>query len=67
MENVIIYAKSDKILLMVACWKALWISPLPKKFQKIPLQIGIVVACPKFQNSIYGIHNPLGVNPRKMK
>jgi hypothetical protein len=33
-----------------------------KKVSKIQLQIGIVVACPKSLNSIYGTHNPLGVN-----
>jgi hypothetical protein len=32
-----------------------------KKFQKIQLQIGIVVVCLKSLNSIYGTHNPLGV------
>jgi hypothetical protein len=35
--------------------------PFNKKFQKIQLQIRIVVACPKSLNSIYGTHNPLGV------
>jgi hypothetical protein len=34
--------------------------PFTKKL-KIQLQIGIVVACPKFLNSIYGTHNPLGI------
>jgi hypothetical protein len=36
--------------------------PFTKKFQKIQLQIGIVVVYPKSLNSIYGIHSPLGVN-----
>jgi hypothetical protein len=45
----------------MACWKALWISHPPKKFQKIQLQIGIVIAYPKSLNSIYGTHNPLEV------
>jgi hypothetical protein len=38
-ENVITYAKSVKILRVMACWKALEISHLPKKFPKIQLQI----------------------------
>jgi hypothetical protein len=36
--------------------------PSTKKIQKIQLQIGIMVVCPKSLNSIYGTHNPLGVN-----
>jgi hypothetical protein len=51
-----------QILRVMACWKALRNSHPPKKFQKIQLQIGIVVVCPKSQNSIYGTHGPLGVN-----
>ena len=50
-----------QILHVMACWKALWISHLPKKFQKIQWQIGIVDVCPKSLNSIYGSHGPLGV------
>jgi hypothetical protein len=42
--------------------KALSIFHLPRKFQKIQLQIGIVVVYPKSQKSIYGTHNSLGVN-----
>jgi hypothetical protein len=34
---------------------------LPKKFQKIHLQIGIIAVCPNPPNSIYGSHGPLGV------
>ena len=56
-ENVITFAKSVRILRVMACWKALWISHPPKKFQNI----GIVVACPKSLNSIYGTHSLLGV------
>jgi hypothetical protein len=50
-----------QILRVMACWKALWISHLLKKFQKIQWQIGIVVVCPKSLNSIYGSHGTLGV------
>jgi hypothetical protein len=60
-ENIMTYAKSVRILHVMANWKALWISHLPKKFQKIQLQIGIVAACPKSINSIYGTHSPLGI------
>jgi hypothetical protein len=60
-EKVITFAKSVKILPVMACWKALRISHPPKKFQKIQLQIGIVVMCPKSQNPIYGTHSPLGI------
>jgi hypothetical protein len=35
--------------------------PSTKKVSKIQLQIGIVIACPKSLNSIYGTHSPLGV------
>jgi hypothetical protein len=35
--------------------------PSIEKVKKIQLQIGIVVACPKSLNSIYGIHGPLGI------
>jgi hypothetical protein len=34
---------------------------LHKKFQKIQKIIAFTAACPKSQNSIYGIHGPLGV------
>jgi hypothetical protein len=51
-----------QILPVMACWKALWISHLPKKFLKIQWQIGIMVVCPKSLNSIYRSHSPLGVN-----
>jgi hypothetical protein len=37
--------------------------PSTKKIHKIQLQMGIVVLCPKSQNSKYGTHSPLGVNP----
>jgi hypothetical protein len=30
-------------------------------FQKIQLQIGIVAACPKSLDPIYGTHSPLGI------
>jgi hypothetical protein len=42
--------------------KALSNPNLPKKFQKIHLQIGITAVCPNPQNSIYGSHGLLGVN-----
>jgi hypothetical protein len=61
-ENVITFAKSVRILRVMACYKALLISHPPKQFQKIQLQIGILVVCPKSLNSIYGTHSPLGVN-----
>jgi hypothetical protein len=48
-------------LRIMACWKALLIFHPPNKFQKIQLQIGIMVVCPKSQNSIYGTHGLLGV------
>jgi hypothetical protein len=35
--------------------------PSTKKFQKIQLQIEIVVVCPKSLNFIYITHNPLGI------
>jgi hypothetical protein len=54
-----------QILHVMACWKALWNSDPPKKFQKIQLQIDIMVVCPKSLNSIYGTHSPLGVNKVK--
>jgi hypothetical protein len=41
--------------------KALENPHLPKKFQKIHLQIGITIVCPDPPNSIYGSHGPLGV------
>jgi hypothetical protein len=50
-----------QILCGMACWKALWIFHLPKKFQNIQWQIGIMDVCPKSLNSIYGSHCPLGV------
>jgi hypothetical protein len=55
------YKTCQNLLYVMACWKAIWIFHSPKKFQKIQLQIRIVVACPKSQNSIYGTHNPLGI------
>jgi hypothetical protein len=45
----------------MACLKALSNPHLPKKFQKIHLQIGITAVCPDPPNSIYGSHGPLGV------
>jgi hypothetical protein len=51
-----------QILRAMACLKALSNPHLPKKFQKIHLQIGIIVVCPNPPNSIYGSHGPLGVN-----
>jgi hypothetical protein len=57
-ENIITCAKS--------AFDGLLESPLNfpsiQKVSKIQLQIGIVVACPKSLNSIYGSHSPLGVN-----
>jgi hypothetical protein len=46
----------------MACLKALSNPHLPKKLQKIHLQIGIIAMCPNPPNSIYGSHGPLGVN-----
>jgi hypothetical protein len=60
-KSFITYAKSVKILCIMACWERPLNFPSTKKFQKIQLQIGIVVACPKSLNSIYGIHGPLGI------
>jgi hypothetical protein len=51
-----------QFLRAMACLKALSISHLPKKFQKIHLQIGITAVCPDSLNSIYESHGPLGVN-----
>jgi hypothetical protein len=42
------------ILHVMASWKAFRISHPLKKIQKIQLQIGILVVCPKSQNSIFG-------------
>jgi hypothetical protein len=50
-----------QILREMACLKALSNPHLPKKFQKIHLQIGIIAMCPNPPNSIYGSHGPLGV------
>jgi hypothetical protein len=50
-----------QILCAMACLKALSNPHLPKKFQKIHLQIGIRAVCPYPPNSIYGSHSPLGV------
>jgi hypothetical protein len=47
--------KKVQILRVMACWKSLWISHPPKKFQKIQLQIRIIVVCPKSLNSIYNL------------
>jgi hypothetical protein len=51
-----------QILCAMACLKALSNPHLPKKFQKIHLQIEITAVCPDPPNSIYGSHSPLGVN-----
>jgi hypothetical protein len=50
-----------QILRAMACLKALTNPHLPKKFQKIHLQIGITAVCPDPPNSIYGSHGPLGI------
>jgi hypothetical protein len=52
-----------QILRAMACLKALSNPHVPKKFQKIHLQIGIIAVCLDPPNSIYGSHSPLGVNP----
>jgi succinate-acetate transporter protein len=62
-EKVITFAESVRILCVMACWKALELPIYQKSFKKIQLQTGIVVACPKFLNSIYGTYNTLGANP----
>jgi hypothetical protein len=51
-----------QILRAMACLKALSNPHLPKKFQKIHLQIGITTVCPDPPNSIYGSHGLLGIN-----
>jgi hypothetical protein len=50
-----------QILRAMACLKALSNPRLPKKFQKIHLEIGIIAVCPDLPNSIYESHGPLGV------
>src|SRR5450759_2453289 len=50
-----------QILRAMAGLKALSNPHLPKKFQKIHIQIGITTVCPEPPNSIYGSHGPLGV------
>jgi hypothetical protein len=60
-KNVITYAKSIKILRVMACWKAVWIFSSTKKVSKIQLQIEAIVACLKSLNSIYRIHSLLRV------
>jgi hypothetical protein len=64
-NNSITHGGSVQILLAMACWKALGISHLPKKFQKIYLLIGITVPCPITLNSTYGTPSPLGINDNK--
>jgi hypothetical protein len=60
-ETTIIHDESVRILLAMACLKALTIPHLPKKFQKFLLYIGITVVCLESPNSTYGTHSPLGV------
>jgi hypothetical protein len=60
-ETTITHEESVRILLAMACWKALAISHPPKKFQKIHLHIGITAECPDPSNSTYGTPSPLGV------
>jgi hypothetical protein len=61
-ETPIAHEQTVKILLAMACLKGLPNPHLPKKFQKIHLQIGITAVCPYPPNSTYGTHSPLGVN-----
>jgi hypothetical protein len=48
-ENVITYKESVRILCVMACWKALWISHPPKKFKKsnYKLELQLHVQNPK--------------------
>jgi hypothetical protein len=52
-----------QILHAMAGLKALSNSHLPKKSQKIHLQIGITGVRPDPPNFMYGSHGSLGVNP----
>jgi hypothetical protein len=51
----------DQLHLFKSFCVAYYEAHLHKKFQKIKKIIAFTATCPKSQNSIYGIHSPLGV------
>ena len=60
-KKVVAHEESVKILHVMAYWKAIWTFHPLKKFQKIHVQIGIIVVCLEFLNSTYGTQNFLGI------
>jgi hypothetical protein len=60
-ETTITHEGRVRILLAMACWRALANPHLPKTFQKIHVQIRITAVCPDPPNSTYGSCSPLGV------